>query len=80
MVDTPSTSKLKLRLLGVRATRNRVAEKPEFARHGLSDFDVMAGSATTEGTRATRGSAFQSDGSNMMAGGARGVVVVVVVV
>jgi hypothetical protein len=76
MVDNPSMSKLKVRLLGVRATRKRVAEKPEFARHGLSDLDVIIRSAEAKGRAAARrGSAFQSDGSNMMA-----VVVVVVVV
>lgn len=39
--DTPTTSNVTVRLLGVKMTLNRLAVKLEFAWQGLSDFDSI---------------------------------------
>jgi hypothetical protein len=52
MLEIPSIRKPRLRLLGVRATLKRVAEKPELTMHGLRERDSMRRSAETRGAAA----------------------------
>lgn len=60
--------KLRLRLLGVKATWKRVAEKDEFAMHGLRERDSMMRSAETAGRAAAakRSADLASEENNMM--------------
>lgn len=55
--------KPKLRLSGVKATLNRVAEKAELAMHGLSDLDSSTRSAEASGkaAAASHSSVFDSE-------------------
>lgn len=49
--DTPTTSKARLLLSGVKATLNKVAVKLELAWQGFSDFDSINRSADAKGER-----------------------------
>jgi hypothetical protein len=71
MLEIPSIRKPRLRLLGVRATLKRVAEKPELTMHGLRERDSMRRSAETRGAAAAESHSSDVESEKRMVGGCR---------
>ena len=77
---TPTTSKAKLRLEGVKTTSKRVAEKLLSAWQGFNEVDVSMRSAHVSGERSRRRVEIIDVVDNFMVAVARGIGVDVVVV